>query len=359
MQAQQARSQSQAGQLPVAANNMTQLPQNAAQLAAANPIAGAARLNVPSAQLGNPGQPRPRMPMQAPQNAMTAAQVQMSGGLVPPLPMNGIPQAQLQAMQAQHRVPMNNPQPDLNLVLQAKRIQDQQRAAVQMQQQQQQQQQAQHQQQTPQQQQAQQQQQVSQHPQLSQPMQQQGSNGSQGSPTGMRNMVHGISQQNFMANAQAQAQAMMASYGAANGAGMATSPNAASLGMHQLPSGSPRSLIPPQQVSALQAQLRELENSYRAKYPNHSQDQIRQQATEQLGRLYVQQRQQQLTQSAMNAAAGSQGLTNTTSPHQYAQLLRAQQQAQAAAAAQQGQQQHQRQASGSATPGAARKMNGE
>ena len=319
--------------------------------------------------------------MQAPQNAMAAVQAQIGGGLMTPLPINGIPQAQLQALQAQHRMPMNNAQPDLNLVLQARRIQDQQRAAVQMQQlqQQQQQQQQQHQQQaqhqqpqqvqqlqqpgqqTQQQAQQQAQQQVQQQVQQAQQAQQmqQANNGVQGSPPGMRNM-NGINQQAFMANAQA----MMASFNAANGGGMATSPGAG-LNIHNVPTGSPRSTIPPSQMSALNAQLRELETSYRAKYPNHSQDQIRQQATEHLGRLYVQ-RQQQITQSAMSAAAGAMsqqalanGMTATTSPHQYAQLLRAQQQAQAAQiAAQQAAGQHQRQSSGSATP-VPRKMNGE
>ena len=58
----------------------------------------------------------------------------------------------------------------------------------------------------------------------------------------------------------------------------------------------------------------------------------------------------------MNAAAGGQGQAIANGPHQYAQLLRAQQQAQAQAAAaanaqQQAQSQHQRASSGgSATP---------
>jgi chromatin modification-related protein VID21 len=382
-QALQARSQAaQAGQMPTA-NGTPQPPQpaQAPQLpATANPLAGAAaaaaaaaRLNVPG-QIGVPAaaaaaaavaaQARPRMPMQPPppNAALAAVQAQMTGGLVPPLPMNGLQQVQLQAMQAQvqaqaqaqaqaqHRMPMANPQADLNLVMQARRIQDQQRAAVQLQQQA-------HQQHHPQlvqavQQQAQQLQQPGQPQQpLPSPQMQQANGVAQNSPTGMRTMVNGINQQNFLANAQA----MMASFNAANGGGMAASPGAG-LSMPNMAAGSPRPpAIPPGQMPALAAQLRELENSYRAKFPNYSQDQIRQHATEHLGRLIVQ-RQQQINQSAMNAAAGAMGqqvlangMTATTSPHQYAQLLRAQQQAQAAAA-QQGGPQHQRQPSNSATP---------
>ncbi|KAK4447036.1 chromatin modification-related protein eaf-1, partial [Podospora aff. communis PSN243] len=129
----------------------------AAQLAAANALNAAARANIP-AQLGLPGQARPaaRLPMQTPAGASPAAaqaaqvaQVAQlaGGGLVPPHPMASLPQAHLQAaMQAQqHRLPVGTPQPDIgNLVLQARRIQDQQRAAVQQLQQQQQQQQQQH-----------------------------------------------------------------------------------------------------------------------------------------------------------------------------------------------------------------------
>ncbi|KAK1750644.1 chromatin modification-related protein eaf-1 [Echria macrotheca] len=124
-------------------------PQMAAQAAAAAAAAAgsmnsAARVNIPG-QLAVPAQPRPpaRPPIQPPAGIASSVQAgQLPSGLVPQLPMGAIPQAQLQAaMQAQHRLPVATPQPDINLVMQAKRIQDQQRAAVQLQQQQQQQQQ--------------------------------------------------------------------------------------------------------------------------------------------------------------------------------------------------------------------------
>jgi chromatin modification-related protein VID21 len=122
--------------------------------------------------------------------------------------------------------------------------------------------------------------------------------------------------------------------------------------------GSPRPAPFTSQVQMpanIGAQLRELENKFRAQFPNNTADSIRNMAMEHLGRVIA--RQQHLNQSAMNAAAGAvaqqvmaNGITPTTSPHQYAQLLRAQQQAQAAAqvaAAQAQQAGHQRQSSGS------------
>ncbi|KAH8895071.1 hypothetical protein GQ53DRAFT_762427 [Thozetella sp. PMI_491] len=363
---QQAR-QSQAGQVP-ATPAAAQMAQNAAQLAAANSAANAARLNTPN-QLPAQGQnrPQPRLPMQAPAHAMVP-QAQMATGLMPPsIPMATIPQAQLQAaMQAQQRMAMQTPQPDLNLVMQARRIQDQQRAAVQMQQ-------AQH--------------QVAQ--QQGQPMGH-ATPGSQGSPNGMRGLpMNGMNQQNFMANAQA----MMAFSNAANGAQMATSPNAG-LSMPGV-AGSPRAFIQMAQPnSALANRLREFEAQIRSKNPNIPPEQAHRLASEALAKLM--QREPSLhshQQAAMSAAAGAlaqgplaNGITASTSPHQYAQLLRLQQQQQAAQhqqqqaqqqvqqqqvqhqaqqqvqqqvqqqqhAQQQGQQaqaaQHQRQASGSATP---------
>ncbi|KAB5558132.1 hypothetical protein GE09DRAFT_1058198 [Coniochaeta sp. 2T2.1] len=364
------------------ANGPAQVVPNAAQIAAAT---AAGRLSVPG-QLGVPGQARPRMAMPTTPNAMAAVQAPMGGGLVPPLPMNGLPQAQMQALQAQHRLPMNSAQPDINLVLQARRIQDQQRAAVQLQQQQQQQQQQQVQQQQQQQlqqqqaqhqtQQHQQQQQQQQHPHPQQHQQQQAvqqiqqmqgaANGAQGSPNGMRHMgntAQGVinQQQHYMGNSPA---AMMAAFNAANGTGM-PSPGVG-LSMPNMGAGSPRPTPFTSQVQMpanIGAQIRELENKFRAQFPNHTADNIRNMAMEHLGRVIA--RQQHLSQSAMNAAAGAvaqqvmaNGITPTTSPHQYAQLLRAQQQAQAAAqvAAAQAQVQaqvqagHQRQSSGSQQP---------
>ncbi|OHE95468.1 hypothetical protein CORC01_09201 [Colletotrichum orchidophilum] len=326
-----------------------------------------ARPNMPN-QLAVPGQAgRGRMPMQAPTANMGGVPAQMSG-LVPPMPMNGVQTAQMQAaLQAQHRMPMPNPQPDVNLMMQARRISEQQRQAVQLQQAQQQVQQQVHQQQPQQQQQQQQQQhqqqqQQQQQPQPQQPaqQQQQGQQLHQGTPTShasqshsppnMRpasvngvhgangvNGVNGVNQQSFIANAQANAQAMMA-FNAANSGGVATSP-AGGLHMPNGTSGSPRPLT--QVPAGIQQQLSNLENQYRLKNPSWTPELVRQHATEHLTRLMIHQR-TTMSQNAMNAAAGgggasSPGIVNgiaaTTSPHQYAALLRQQQQQQAAAAA--------------------------
>ncbi|KAK0646102.1 hypothetical protein B0T16DRAFT_412636 [Cercophora newfieldiana] len=171
----------------------------------------------------------------------------------------------------------------------------------------------------------------------------------QGSPP-IRNVVNGLNGGGaFLSNAQA----MMASFNAANSAGLASSPGAG-LTMPSMVAGSPRShSIPPQQLPVVTQRLRELEALYRGKNPTLPPDTIRQLATEHLSKIIVQSQ-----QHAMSAAAGGivqqpmNGMAGTASPHQYAQLLRAQQAQQAAAqqANQQANQQHQRQASGSATP---------
>jgi chromatin modification-related protein VID21 len=298
------------------------------------------------------GQARPRMPMQSPAAGMGAVPAHMTGGLVPPTPMNGVQQAQmqaaLQAQAAQHnRMPMPNPQPDVNLMMRAQRISEQQRAAVQMQQ-------AQQgpgtpgQQQTPQ----------------------------QSPPPNMRTSVNGVNgvsgmtQQNFLNNA------MMASFNANNNNNNHSTPQANGLHMPAGQAGSPVPRPQPQLSATIANQLSQLEATFRTKNPALTPEQARQLATEHLTRAMMAQR-----QSAMNAAAGANGqpglagsIAATTSPHQYAALLRQQQQAQANQAAgspaqqhqqpqaqhqqqqqqqqqaQQAQQQHQRQASGSATP---------
>ncbi|KAK1599073.1 uncharacterized protein LY79DRAFT_505271 [Colletotrichum navitas] len=303
------------------------------------------RPNIPN-QLAVPGQAgRGRMPMQAPTANMGGVPAQM-GGLVPPaMQMNGVPQAQMQAaMQAQHRMPMPNPQPDVNLMLQARRISEQQRQAVQLQQAQQQAQQV-H-----------QQPQQSQQHQQPQQQQQQAQQMHQGTPTSHASQSHsppnmrpasvngvngangvnvnGVNQQSIYANAQA----MMASINTANSAGVSTPP-AGGLHMPNGTSGSPRPLT--QVPASIQVQLNNLEAQYRAKNPNLTPEQVRQAATEYLTRLMIAQR-TTMSQNAMNAAAGGGGATSpgianglaaTTSPHQYAALLRQQQQQQAAAAA--------------------------
>ncbi|KAM7192782.1 chromatin modification-related protein eaf-1 [Naviculisporaceae sp. PSN 640] len=290
----------------------------AERMASATPLnnAAAARLNMPP-HLAVPlqAQPQNRLPIQAPSVPVPAVPAQLVGGLVPPMQMAGMQQAaQLQA------------------TLQAQRMSMQQRtvqAQIQQQQQQQQHQQhpaQQHNQQQPPQQKPQPQQQQAQ---LSQQQQQQmaRANSAQGSPTPMRNAVN--MSPNYMAmNAMnnMNTHALIAQYSQ-----MATSPGAGGLSM-PLPAGSPR------QMNTMMLRLKELEGQYRLKHPTAAQDQIRQLAIEHLSKLVVNQQ-----RVAMDSAAGSPGIplhaantmiSATTSPHQYAQILRAQQQAQQQAAQQ-------------------------
>ncbi|KAK5653138.1 hypothetical protein OQA88_9237 [Cercophora sp. LCS_1] len=351
-------------------------PQLAAQLAAATGMNGA-RANMAAAQLAVPQQNRAqvRPPMQAPAGAtpgaVQAAQLSTANGLVAPLPMNNI---QLQAMAAQQRVaaglaagmPAQPPQADLNLVMEARRIQESQRALQQQVVQQQQQQQHQQHQQVPNQ--VQQVNNLLQHQRPAQHAQIAHMNVTQGSPPPMRNVITGVNQGTFMSNAQA----MVAQFGS-NGLGL--SPGSG-LTMPNVPAGSPRGPgIPPQQMPAIASRLKEIEAYVKNKNPAMPGEQVRQIAMEQLGRLIVQQQaqamsaatgvgvgQQQQQQQLMNGLANgmtngmANGMVNSMangmaqSPHQYAQLLRAQQQQQAAAAAAAAAGQHQRQASGSATP---------
>lgn len=186
----------------------------------------------------------------------------------------------------------------------------------------------------------------------------------------MRNVVAGVNQGAFMSNAQA----MVAQFSSANG--LALSPGQG-LAIPTMAAGSPRGpTIPPHQMPAITSKLKEIEAFVKSKNPNFTNDQVRQVAMENLSRMIVQQQamsaatgagigqQQQLMNGMANGMVNgiANGMVNgmangmAQSPHQYAQLLRAQQQQQqqraeqqaAAAAAVAGQ--HQRQASGSATP---------
>lgn len=340
-------------------------------------------------------QQRPGMPIQQ-QNAI-AAQMAAAGGLVPHMPVNGMAQpsqAQIAAFQQQQQVQ--------RAAMESRRIAEQQRRQQMANQaqnqgqmppqvqghtpqpQQQQQQQQQPQQQQPQQQgQPQQQQMPPQHsppPAQAQTAQQpqqgpqshpmpNGSVAQQGSPI-IRNSMNGINQNNYMINS-------MAPY-TPNGMGMATSPGAVGMGMPNVGAGSPpapnfnrqQQQLPPQ----IQAQIMEIENQIRAKYPNMSQQQAHGQALHIMQQRLMQNQvaRNNVAQNAMDAAAGSphqqqQGMVNgmpaAASPHQYAQMLRQHQQqqqqqqaaqAQAQVANQANQQPHQRQPSGSATPMAGR-----
>ncbi|RGP69972.1 hypothetical protein FLONG3_7629, partial [Fusarium longipes] len=285
----------------------------AAAAAAANGMNGVGRVNVPNqlaaAAAAAAGQARPRMPMQSPAaTGMGGVPAHMAGGLVPPNQMNGVQQAQMQAMGQHNRMPMPNPPPDVSLMMRAQRISEQQRAA-QM------------------------------HVQGGPGTPGQGATGAQqSSPAQMRNAVNGINgnpmnQQSFLNNAQA----MMAQFNQGN----LSSPQPNGLHMPSGPAGSlaprPQTQLPP----AIQAQLNQLEAQFRTKNPSLTPEQTRQLATEHLTRLMMAQR------SAMSSAAGtaSGGLAGsiaaTTSPHQYAALLRQQQQQQASAAAGSPGQQHQ------------------
>ncbi|KAG6365379.1 hypothetical protein INS49_006990 [Diaporthe citri] len=322
-------------------------------------------------------QQRPGMPMQQ-QNAI-AAQMAAAGGLVPHMPVNGMAQpsqAQLAAFQQQQAVQ--------RAALESRRIAEQQRRQQMANQAQTQgQMPPQVQGHTPQPQQQQQQQQ-SQQPQQQQPQQHQASRSNNRchrstplhrlrrsrpsslskarNPTPCR-----MARNNYMINS-------MSPY-TPNGMGMATSPGAVGMGMPNVGAGSPpapnfnrqQQQLPPQ----IQAQIMEIENQIRAKYPNMSQQQAHGQALHIMQQRLMQNQvaRNNVAQTAMDAAAGSphqqQGMVNgmpaAASPHQYAQMLRQHQQqqqqqqvAQAQAANQANQQQHQRQPSGGATPMAGR-----
>ncbi|KAI1372990.1 hypothetical protein F4677DRAFT_430643 [Hypoxylon crocopeplum] len=320
-----------------AAQNASQLSQNNPQMAASHPHAAMARVNAPN-QISINGQPRPRMPVHTTPNG-TGTPSHMggsgasgtSGGLVPPVQMNGTSQMQMPAVNGQSRMAMPTAQPDIQLLMQAQQISEQQRRSVQMRQQQQQ-----HQQQ-------QQQQQSHQSPQGSMPL--------QSSPPAMRAAMNGLNQKSYLNNNQAQA--MIASFNPPNGSGMSTPP-APGLNMTSQ-SGSPRpnTTMPQQTHQTYLSQLQHIETQIRQQHPNTPQDMVREMARRLLNGSHSN---HNLAQSAMNAAAGGTGhAAAANGPHQYAQLLRAQQQQQQAAAAaaaqaQQNAQQHQRNSSGSATP---------
>ncbi|XDG00454.1 hypothetical protein ABKA04_000069 [Annulohypoxylon sp. FPYF3050] len=334
--------QGQVAQMAVA-QNANQLSQNNPQMVASHPHAGMARVNAPN-QISINAQGRPRMGMHTPNGNSTPNH--MGGSLVPPMQMNGTSQVQMPSVNGQPRMAMPTTQPDLQLLMQAQQISEQQRRSVQMRQQQQQQQQ--HQQQH----QHQQQNQQQPHPAS------QGNVPLQSSPPAMRAAaMNGLNQKNYLNNAQAQA--MMASFNSTNGSGMSTPPAP----NHPMTSqaGSPRPNAITQQTHSTHqtyvSQLQAIETHIRQTQPNMTQDLVRETARNYLS---MRQNSHSIAQSAMNAAAGGSGhAAAANGPHQYAQLLRAQQQQQAAAAAaaqaqqaqaQQGAQQHQRNSSGSATP---------
>ena len=301
----QARAQQgQAAQLAAAQQNAQMSPNPTAQLGATHPHAAVARPNSANHMAVN-GQARPRMPMQGTPNGNGAQSHVGSGNLVAPMQMNGNGQMQVPVVNGQARMSIPAT-PDLATVMQAQRISEQQRQAVQLRQAQQQQ----------------------------QPHQmQQTNNMPQTSPPANRaTIANGVNQKSYLNN---NAQAML--FNASNSPGISTPP-ASGLTLPAGHSGSPRPQMPPQIHQTYLTQLQHIENQIRQSHPNTPQEMVREMA-----RQLLQNRHNNLAQSAreaMNAAAGGSGQTPVANgPHQYAQLLRAQQQAQAAAAAQ-AQQQH-------------------
>ncbi|KAI9742665.1 MAG: chromatin modification- protein VID21 [Claussenomyces sp. TS43310] len=265
-------------------------------------------------QLSAPAQSLPPGPMQSLPNGMGNSMPISNGnghGGAPPIPMKGVPQAQmqnmpgLQGLQSQHRLPVPNPGPDLRLVMQARQISEQQRQAVQMQQQSQ---------------------------------QHSGQNSHvHNSPPNVRANMNAMSQQNFMQNNQA----MMASFGAGNANGLSTPPANGMQAPNNGPAGSPRIGHPhqPQQMHSNGStilEVNQLEAQYHSQFPNAPPEQIRKMVSDTLKQRHAQR--QQISQSAMHAAAGNGGALPGLpggmqhSPQQYAQMLRAQQERQAQAA---------------------------
>jgi chromatin modification-related protein VID21 len=197
----------------------------------------------------------------------------------------------------QHRLPAPNPAPDLQLVMQARRISEQQRQAVQMQQQHQ-----------------------GPNPQV------------HSSPPNMRQNMNGINQQAFMQNGQA----MMAAFSIGNGNGVSTPPangfNVNAVGS----AGSPRIAHPgqSQHPNGSISQVSKLEAQCRARAPTATPDQINKMVRDTLNQNLAR-------QSAMHAAAGGgtslPGMPSgmQASPQQYAQMLRAHQEKQSGSIAQQ------------------------
>lgn len=297
--------------------------------------------------LAVPGVPNhlPHVPMQSLKPPTVAGQMGMPmqhGGMGQMQP-NGVPQAQMQGMQnmqgmqhsQQGRLPVPNQTPDLNLVMQAQRISQQQRAAVQMQQ-------------------------NGQHATGQAQMSPQ--NAMRPNPQGMAGgaNVHPTpaQQQTFLANA-ANLAAQTAMHNFTN------SPNHPQPPPNQMSPGAGR----PAGSPAVQA----IEQGFRTKYPQATEQQIR----KLVGDALLQQERVRAMQAAAggqgnmgspamgnaNPAMGnvgvnvntgmaggmsgglanglSQGLGN--SPVQYAQMLRAQQERQAQIVAQAAQQQQQQQ----------------
>lgn len=278
-------------------------PPNGGPQARPPPANGPQPTNGPPGQNGQnltvPGQqnriPRPMPPQMAQQMGQ-----QMQNGLrVPQVPMNGVPQAPMQAMQGQ--LPMPNPAVSVGLINQAAQTAEQQRAMIQMQQQ-------------------------GKPPGQSPQVQQ----NSPPRTNGMPQPGPGFAMQNMMAFNGNDARAVVSP--PING--MVPSP-----GQAHGQAGSPRMV---QHSPPHETYVGQLEVVFKKKYPSASQETIRSMIQQQLKSGMAN---SGMAQNAMNAAAG--GLTNATgamggmngqghrvppgvesSPQLYAQMLRQQQESQ-------------------------------
>jgi chromatin modification-related protein VID21 len=265
------------------------IPNGTPQQRGPAPANGALAPSSTSQNLTVPGQNRPR-PMPT-----MPGQVPMANGLRPPMQMNGVPPAPMQGQMPGQLLP------DLGLVTQAHQISQQQRQAIQMRQQGQ----------------------------------------MQGQSPQMHNSpprMNGLPQPGF-----AMPPNMMPPYNAnTNGVGTPP-PNGMIPSPGQGQAGSPRMGQQPRISNHIQAA--HLEQQIKEKYPNATPDQVMRMLSDTLAKSV---HQRGLTQSAMNAAAGGNGLNGgqghqrmpsgvESSPQLYAQMLRQQQENQQKA--QQAQQQ--------------------
>lgn len=254
----------------------------------------------PSGQnLAVPGQNRPRAAL-PPQMGIQAPP--MANNLrVPQMPMNGVPQAQMQGIQGPNQLPVPNSAVDNGLMNRARRVSEQQRQAIHMQQQQG---------QLP-----------GQSPQI------------HNSPPRMNGMAQPFIPNNMIPSFNPNINGV--STPPANGLAV-PSPGPGH-------AGSPRMNNIPQQLSGgMVPQVSNIEAQIRQKYPNATQDQVRGMLHETLAKTV---QRQGLVQGAMNAAAGGNVAGNVgmngsngqriptgveNSPQLYAQMLRQQQERQQA-----------------------------
>jgi len=240
--------------------------------------------------LAVPGQNRPRqMPNQMPnaqmQNGLRAPQMTMNGVPAVP-PMHGI----------QGQLPLPNPALNVDLVARAQNVSEQQRQIHAMQQ-----------------------------------------RGQLPAGTQMHNSpprMNGTPQAGF----QVPNNMMPQFNGTTNGVG--TPPANMSNSPAQGHAPSPR-MAQVVNTSATQAHVKSIEQYYRSKFPDISQEQLTRYVNEHIQKVVMQSQQQRVQNAAMNAAAG--GSNNTAvnmnaqqTPQSYAQMLRQQQETQQKRAQQQG-----------------------